>query len=173
MRLALIWAMSRNRVIGRRGELPWRLRDDLRFFKRATLGKPVIMGRKTFESIGGPLAGRTVIVVSRRGLQSAGKPDASIVHATDWEEALAAGQQVCARTGEAECIVAGGAEIYCLALPTAGRIYVTEVDAEVEGDTFFPVFDPSPWQERSVEHFSAGSGNDYAFTIRVLDRSPA
>ncbi|MES3007902.1 MAG: type 3 dihydrofolate reductase [Pseudomonadota bacterium] len=166
MKLALIWAMSRNRVIGRNNALPWHLSEDLRYFKRVTLGKPIIMGRKTWESIGRPLPGRTNIVITRdQSFQAAG---VRVVHSLD--AALSLAEHIGVIEGADEVVVIGGAEIYALALPKAQRLYLTEVHAEVDGDARFPEFDLSQWQELAREDFSAEGPNPYPYSFIVLER---
>ena len=166
MKLALIWAMSRNRVIGRNNALPWHLSEDLRYFKRVTMGKPIIMGRKTWESIGRPLPGRTNIVITRdQNFQAAG---VRVVHSLD--DALRLAEHVGVIEGAEEVIVIGGAEIYALALPKAERLYLTQVHAEVEGDAWFPEFDLSQWQEFAREDFKAEGPNPYPYSFIVLER---
>ncbi len=119
MRLALIWAMSRNRVIGAAGGLPWRLPDEMRHFQRTTLDKPVIMGRRTFATMAEPLPRRTNIVLTRSPGYS--HPGVEVAH--DLVEALAVASEICARDGAEEAVVIGGAEVYALALPNADRLY--------------------------------------------------
>ena len=166
MKLALIWAMSRNRVIGRNNALPWHLSEDLRYFKRVTMGKPIIMGRKTWESIGRPLPGRTNIVITRdQSFQAAG---ARVVHSLD--DALRLAEHIGVIEGAEEAIVIGGAEIYALALPKAERLYLTQVHAEVQGDAWFPEFDVSQWQELAREDFNAEGPNPYPYSFIVLER---
>lgn len=143
-RVAMIVAMGRNRAIGRGGALPWRLPGDLRFFKRTTMGKPVVMGRKTWESLpNGALPGRTNIVVTRdRGYRADGAEivnDAGLALELARAAALAAGQE--------EVMVIGGAEIYAILLDRTDRLYITEVDAEPEADAFFPSLPGSDWRE--------------------------
>jgi dihydrofolate reductase len=160
MRRALVVAMSRNRVIGRDNHLPWKLPADLAFFKRVTIGHPVIMGRKTYESIGKPLPGRLNIVVSTQpGYQAAG---CTVAHSMD-EAYAAAG-------GAAEVAIIGGSAIFAEALPTADVIYLTEVDAEVEGDVFFPPFDRSQWREVELERHLRDARHEHPFRILRLDR---
>jgi dihydrofolate reductase len=166
MDIALIWAMSRNGVIGRGNRLPWRLPRDMRHFMAVTMGKPVIMGRRTFESMKAPLPGRTNVVVTR----TADYQRDGIKVASDLNAALALAEAQCEIDGRDEIIVAGGAEIYRLALPYATRLYMTTVDAEVEGDTFFPPLDLADWREVESESFPADAANSYAFTIAVLER---
>ncbi len=155
IRLAMIAAMSRNRVIGRDNALPWHISADLKHFKRTTLGKPVVMGRKTFESIGRPLPGRTNIVVTR---QKDYCPDGVRV-ATSTASALALADEVAAADGADEVMVIGGEQLYRSLLPHAERLYLTEVDAEVEGDAFFPDLD-ARWEVASEE---SGEEDDWRF----------
>ncbi|PTY37486.1 dihydrofolate reductase [Saccharospirillum sp. MSK14-1] len=166
MRIAMIWAMSENRVIGRDNKLPWYLPNDLKYFKQVTSGKPVIMGRKTYDSIGRPLPNRTNIVISRdTGFRAEG---CQVVHSLD--EALElAGAQLAVNGGD-EVIVMGGAQIYAEALPRADRLYVTQVHATVEGDAFFPTIDFNAWQEQGREDFSAEGPNPYDYSFVVYDR---
>jgi dihydrofolate reductase len=160
MTIALIAAMGRNRVIGRAGALPWRLPADLRHFRALTIGKPVLMGRKTFESIGKPLPGRTNIVVTRRfGFHADG------CHVfSDLDKAFEAFR------GAPELMVIGGASIYGQALPRATRIYLTVIDADFDGDTFFPEYDAANWTISSQCDHRADDSNAYDYSFRVLDR---
>ena len=169
MDISLIWAMSKNGVIGRDQRLPWRLPKEMQFFVRTTMGKPVIMGRKTFESMKAPLAGRTNIVVTRdRNYAREG-----VKVAADLETALAIARAQCELDGRDEIIVAGGAEIYAMALPVATRLYVTTVDIDVEGDTHFPPLDFSDWQQVGAETHPEDDANSHAFTIAVYERAGA
>lgn len=168
MKLALIVAMARNNVIGRDNAMPWHLPDDLRYFKRMTLGKPVIMGRKTFASIGRPLPGRPNIVVTRNtGFSAEG---IHVVHSLD--DALDLGQRLLAELGQedGELMLVGGAELYAQALPLATRLYLTEVHGEPEGDARFPAIDPDGWREVAREDHVAGEANTYAYSFVVLER---
>jgi dihydrofolate reductase len=163
MRLALIVAASENGVIGTGGTLPWRIPEDMRGFKEKTLGKPCIMGRKTWESFPKrPLPGRPNIVITRdRHFTAEG---ATVVHSFD--EALRAAERL---KGDAEEImVLGGAEIYAMALPRADRIYLTRVHATVEGDTRLPELDTQAWREVSAQ--PAREPAQYRATFIVLDR---
>ena len=160
-------ARSRNGVIGANGVLPWRISSDLRMFKEITLGKPVIMGRKTWESLPRkPLPGRMNIVLSRDG---SFEPKGALV-TEDWLEALQIAKEQAEEDGVEEVCVIGGAALFALALPRAKRIYLTEVDAEVEGDVHFPAFDEGQWREVRREVHPAEDGDDYGFTFRVLER---
>jgi dihydrofolate reductase len=158
--IALVVAMARNGVIGRDNGLPWgRLPEDLKHFKAATLGKPVLMGRKTYESIGKPLPGRTNFVLTRdRGWKADG---VVAVHSLD--EAL---------TGDYVSGI-GGAEIYRLLLPVANRIYLTRIDADVAGYTVFPPIDYSEWVETGRRAFTADERNPYNMSFVTLERAPA
>lgn len=167
MKLALIWAMSRNRVIGRNNALPWHLSEDLKYFKRVTMGKPVIMGRKTWESIGRPLPGRTNIVITRNPDYAV--PDGVRV-VTSLDAAIDLAEKICLIEGIDEAIVMGGAEIYAQALPRADRLYLTQVHADVHGDAFFPEIDLEQWQELGREDFAASGPNPYDYSFVVLER---
>jgi len=154
-RVSIIAALARNRAIGRDNRMPWRLPEDLRRFRRLTIGHAVIMGRKTFESIGSPLPGRNNIVITRSRDWSA--PGCTVVYSLDAALSAAADSE--------EAFVIGGAQIYALALPRARRLYMTEIDRDFEGDTFFPELDRSRWREVSRERLASGGaeGFDYAF----------
>ena len=158
--VSLIVAMARNGVIGRDNALPWHLAEDLRRFKATTLGKPILMGRKTFESIGHALPGRTNLVLTRDPCWTA--PGAVVVHSV--EAALAAAE------GAAELVVIGGAEIYRLVMPFARRIYLTHVQADVPGDTYFPDFDPTQWVDVACDERAADEKNAYPVTFLTLER---
>lgn len=153
--LAIIVARARNGVIGRDNTLPWRLRDDLQLFKQRTIGHPIIMGRKTWESLGRPLPNRTHYVITRQAGYTA--PGTTVVGSL--EAAIAA-------CGDSDCaFVLGGGEIYRLALAHADVLWITEVDAEIDGDTCFPDFDASQFREASRRHFDASETNQYAFDV--------
>jgi dihydrofolate reductase len=160
-------ARARNGVIGRDGDLPWRLKSDLKLFKATTLGKPVIMGRKTWDSLPRrPLPGRTNIVLSRDG---SFEPEGAIA-CERFEEAVGIAREQAEEDGAEEICVIGGAALFTLALPKAKRLYLTEVEAEVPGDVLFPPFDEAGWREVRREAHSAGEGDDYPFVFRVLER---
>ncbi len=158
--ISLIWAMAENRVIGRNNQLPWHLSADLQHFKRLTLGKPIVMGRKTWESLPGLLPKRQHIVVTgNRDYRAEG---ALVVHSID--EAVAA-------AGDAqEVMIVGGGAIYAQMLPRADRLYLTLVHAQVEGDAWFPEFDLSAWREVGREDFSADEKNRFAYSFVTLER---
>jgi dihydrofolate reductase len=160
-------ARARNGVIGRDGGLPWRLKSDLRLFKATTLGKPVIMGRKTWDSLPRkPLPGRMNIVLTRDGSFEAD----GAVACERFEEAVSIGREQAEEDGAAEVCVIGGAALFALALPKARRMYLTEVEADVPGDVYFPPFDEAQWRELSREANPAGEGDDHPFVFRVLER---
>jgi dihydrofolate reductase len=160
-------ARARNGVIGRDGALPWRLATDMAHFKTLTLGKPVIMGRKTWDSLPRrPLPGRVNIVLSRDG---SFEPK-NAVRSEDFSEAVQIAREQAAEDGAREVCVIGGAGLFALALPKAARIYLTEVEAEVAGDVVFPPFDESRWIETSREAHPAGEGDEYDFVFRTLER---
>jgi dihydrofolate reductase len=154
--VSILAAVARNGVIGRDNGLPWRLPEDLKRFKTLTLGHPVIMGRRTFDSIGRALPGRENIVVTRAREYDA--PGCRVVHSL--------GAALSAAAGADEAFVIGGAEIYALALPLARRLYMTEIDADVEGDTVFPEYDRGAWSEIAREPGSpAPGGPRYDFVV--------
>jgi dihydrofolate reductase len=160
-------ARARNGVIGREGDLPWRLKSDLAIFRATTMGKPVIMGRKTWESLPKkPLVGRMNIVLSRDG---SFEPQGAVV-CEEFSEAISIAKEQAEEDGAREVCVIGGASLFELALPKARRLYLTEVDADVEGDVVLPPIDESRWTEVRSERHEASDVDEYAFTVRVLDR---
>ena len=162
MRISIIVAVADNGVIGRVGDLPWRLPADLKHFRTTTMGKPVVMGRATYLSLRKPLAGRTLIVVALNCDVSA--PGCTVVGSI--EDALASA----AATGSDEVLIAGGAEIYRQFIGRADRLYLTRVHADVAGDVRFPDFDLADWEERSRADRPADTKNPHALTFVVLDR---
>jgi dihydrofolate reductase len=164
--VVLVVAAADNDVIGRAGQLPWHLPDDLKRFKALTMGKPLLMGRRTFESIGRPLPGRTSLVLTHSPNWTP-PPGALAVHSID--EALAEVR----RCGAEELAVVGGAEVFRLALPLARRIDLTRVHAEVEGDVCFPQLDPREWREAERMDHPADARHAYAMTFSVLERTKA
>jgi dihydrofolate reductase len=160
-------ARSLNGVIGRGGDLPWRLKSDLAIFKAMTLGKPIIMGRKTWDSLPKkPLPGRTNIVLSRDG---SFEPPQALVCET-FLEALEIAKEQAQEDGVDEVCVIGGAALFELALPKAKRLYLTEVQAQVDGDVVFPAFDEADWTQVRREAHPAGPDDDHPFVFRVLER---
>lgn len=164
--LALIVAAARNRVIGHQGAMPWHLPAELQYFKRRTLGKPVIMGRTTFESIGKPLAGRTNIVISRNSDYTA----AGVLVASDLQDAIRKANAQAIIDGAEEIMVIGGGQVYQQAIALADRIYLTEIDLLPPGDTWFPEIDPHLWTETASE-YCPGDGAHPAYWLRCLQRT--
>lgn len=161
-RVALVVAVAKNGVIGKDNKLPWRLPGDLKHFRELTWGKPIVMGRKTFQSLGRPLPGRDNIVVSRSRRWDAG----GVTVVPTVESALEVGARLAEAKGVDEVMIIGGAQIYALALPLADRVYLTEVDAAPEGDTFFPALDPATWRETDrVAHPAVGEFPAHAFVV--------
>jgi dihydrofolate reductase len=160
-------ARARNGVIGRDGGLPWRLSSDLKLFKALTIGKPVIMGRKTWDSLPiKPLPGRMNIVLTKDGSFD----QHGALTFEDFGEAVSVAREQAEDDGAEEVCVIGGATLFDLALPRARRLYLTEVEAEVEGDVFFPPFDEAEWREVKRETYPAGPNDDYPFVFRQLER---
>lgn len=153
--------MARNGVIGRHNTLPWRLPADLRYFRQLTTGHPIIMGRKNYEDIGKPLPGRTNIVVTRQKGYSA--PGCIVVNSVD--------QAIAAAGAVAEIFVIGGADIYRQTLAAADRLYITEIDADIEGDTYFPEFDRTQWREIRREGHGRDDLNPYPYSFVLLERN--
>lgn len=159
MHISLIWAQDKNGIIGRGGKLPWRLPADMVWFKENTMDKPILMGRKTYESIGKPLPGRTNIVMTGQDTDIEG---CIVVHSID--EAIET-------AGDAEeLMVIGGAEIYALFLPRADRLYITEIQQTFDGDTSFPNFDREAWQEIHHEEHTPDNKNEYSCRFIILTR---
>ena len=163
MKITLLAAMAENRVIGLGGALPWKLPEDLRRFKRRTDGHVIIMGRRTYESLNGPLPNRRAIVITHRRDYEA--PGAALAHSLD--EAL----DTARAWGEQEVFIVGGAAIYAAALPLADRLEITLVHAEVEGDTFFPEFDCAAWTLTEDDHHQADQRHPHAFSFRCYERA--
>jgi len=161
-------ARARNGVIGAAGGLPWRLSSDLKLFKTLTLGKPVIMGRKTWDSLPRkPLPGRMNLVLSRDG---SFEPHGALVF-EDFSEASSVAREQAGEDGVEEVCVISGAALFALALPRARRLYLTEVEAEVDGDVSFPSFDEGQWRESLRESYPAGPEDQYPFVFRQLERA--
>jgi dihydrofolate reductase len=160
-------ARAHNGVIGRDGRLPWRQSSDLAHFKSLTMGKPVIMGRKTWDSLPRkPLPGRTNIVLSRDG---SFEPNGAI-RCESFSEAVQIAREQAAEDGVGEVCVIGGEALFALALPKAARIYLTEVEADVPGDAYFPPFDERAWTEVTREPHPAGERDEHPFVFRTLER---
>lgn len=167
MIVSLIAAVSENGVIGRNGQLPWRLSADLKRFKKLTMGRPIIMGRRTWDSIGRPLPGRTSIVVTRQTRFETPFPEVQVVHDIDAALKVAAS----AAGGDSEAFIIGGAEIYAAALPHSHRLYLTKVLSEVEGDAYFLPMDPREWRLLTAENHAADAKNEFAHTFEVYERA--
>jgi dihydrofolate reductase len=167
MDIALIVAMAQNGVIGRNNQLPWRLPEDLRYFKKTTMGKPVIMGRKTFESIGKPLPGRTNIVISTQ--KNILLPE-GVRLAQSVNEAMSIAESIGLIDGVNEVMVIGGEQIYALFMPSAKRIYLTKVHANVDGDAYFSSFVERDWSKVSEDFFEASENNPYDYSFCVLEK---
>ncbi len=162
MIISLIAAIDEAGGIGKDGGLPWHLSDDLKYFKRLTMGHHLLMGRKTYESIAGKLKGRPLIVLSRD--ENFSSEEAIVAHS------LEDGIRIAEEAGEEELFVIGGAEVFSEVLSDANRFYLTRVHATVNADTQFPEFEKSKWREMESESFDAGEKNDFAFTISRLER---
>ena len=166
MHVLLLAAVAENGVIGRGNALPWRLKSDMQHFRATTMGKPVVMGRKTYLSIGAPLKGRTTIVVSRDPAFTA----AGVVLAPNLDTALSVARGDALRRNTDAIIVAGGAEIYAQAMPLATRLAITRVHKIVDGDAHFPEIDPSRWQESARREQQAGPDDEAAFAFADYTR---
>jgi len=162
MRVSIIAAVAENGVIGREGRLPWHLPDDLRRFKQLTMGHTLVMGRKTWDSIGRPLPGRRMVVLTR---QTDFRPDGVEV-ASSLDDALA----IARAAGDDEAFLIGGAEIYRLAWPRAERLYLTRVHANVPGDAHFPDVDWSQWERVDSQDHSSDANHEFAFTFETYRR---
>jgi dihydrofolate reductase len=164
--IALVVAIGENGAIGRGGNLPWHLSTDLRYFRKVTLGKPIVMGRLTFESFGRPLDGRINIVLTRNAAFDA----PGTVQAYNLDEALDLARKEAKRSGADEIMIVGGDDVFREVLPKASRIYLTEVHASPDADTWFD-FDRSPWREISRERHEPSPKDDHAFSFVVLERA--
>lgn len=165
MRLSIIAAVARNRVIGRDNVLPWHIPEDLRYFREVTMGKPVIMGRMTFLSIGRPLPGRANIVATR----NPGFPAGGIILAGSSDDALEAARASAQETGVKEVFVIGGSGLFRRFLPQADRLYLTRIEADVAGDTLFPEIDKRDWKE-TWSRPGAGAPGGLPYSFHILDR---
>ncbi|MRI32551.1 dihydrofolate reductase [Endozoicomonas sp. OPT23] len=166
MKIAMIAAVAENNAIGINNKMPWYLPGDLRYFKAVTMGKPIIMGRKTFDSLRKPLPGRTNIVITRDKEWT--HEGVKVVHTL--ADAISLAEDVALINGQGEVMVIGGAEIYRLALPQADRLYLTRVYQSFEGDAFFPELDDSEWQEIAREDQHSEDEEPLTFSYLVLDR---
>lgn len=164
--VALIAAVAENGVIGAGNTIPWRIPGDMAFFRRSTLGKPIIMGRKQFETVGKPLPGRTNIVVTRQADYA--PPGVEVVH--DLAVALALARQVAARDGAGEIMVIGGGEIYAQAMPLADRLHISHVALAPAGDVMFPAIDPTIWQVVDTPAVPPDPRDEAAFEVKLYTR---
>jgi len=160
--IAAMAAMARNRVIGNNNQMVWHIPEEFRYFKRTTMGKPIIMGRKSFDALGGkPLPGRANIIISRN-------PDAvqgDVIAVATLDEAIAKGREIAIRDGVEEVFITGGAQIYEMAMPVTQRLYLTIIDRDYEGNVLFPEFDMKDWIEKS----SIPVENDPPYTLKIFD----
>lgn len=169
MRLSLIMAVARNGVIGRNGAIPWRISTDMKRFRALTLGKPIIMGRKQYESVGKPLEERDNIVITRNRAFLA--PGVHVVE--DLSAAITRAKGLALERGADEIMVIGGAQIYALALPLADRLYLSRIDADIEGDVRFDVPDLSGWRRAALEICPPGPKDEFGHAYAVFDRPAA
>ncbi len=165
-KLCAIVAMDRNNVIGRDGDLPWRLPSDLKHFKNVTLGKPCLMGRKTWESLPFPLPGRPNLVLTRNKTYAA---KGALVF-SDLNAMIGEGYELAGASGGDEIMLIGGAQLYKILLPLCDRLYVTRVDAEVDGDAMFPDIDPAQWRLTREDGQKKGPKDEFNFEVTVFDR---
>jgi dihydrofolate reductase len=168
MIVAFVVAMAENGAIGRNGQLPWRMPTDLKRFRQLTLGKPVVMGRKTYESIGKPLDGRDNIVITRQ--KDFAPPGVHVVNSV--AGAVALGRELASKRGADEVAIIGGAEVFRAALPLTQRVYLTLVHGRPEGDVVLDAFDPNIWREASREPMQRAAGDQFPAAFIVLDRQP-
>ncbi len=162
MIVSAIVAVAKKKVMGRAGDIPWYLPADLKYFKKVTLDHHIIMGRKTYESIGRPLPKRTNVILTRQPFYIV----SNCLMAQDIEEALS----IAYDNGEEEAFIIGGGEIYKLSMPYWDKLYLTEVDLEVEGDTFFPELDMDEWELKSEEKHLPDDKNEHSYTFKVFER---
>ena len=166
VKIVLVAAIGENNVIGRNGELPWRLKSDLAHFRRVTINKPVVMGRKTFQSIGQPLKDRTNIVITRDPVFAA----PGVLTANSFKAAMAlAGQDAETRGGD-EVMIIGGSDVFAESLPLADRLEITHVHVAPAGDVTFPAIDPNVWRETSRTEHAAGPQDDAPFAVVTYER---
>jgi dihydrofolate reductase len=167
VRVAMIAGVAANGVIGRDGGIPWRIQSDMAFFKRTTMGKPIVMGRKQYESVGRPLPGRTNIVVTR---QDGYQPDGVIVIA-GLDDALAEARAIAAADGVDEAMVIGGGEIYAQSMPLAQRLYISHIDLRPAGDIVFPVIEPADWTVVEEPAVTPDARDEAVYRIAIYARS--
>lgn len=170
MDISLIVAMAENGVIGCNNKLPWHLPEDLRYFKRVTMGKPIVMGRKTFESIGRALPGRTNIVITHQ--DNLVLPE-GVRRASSVQDAITIAESACRNNGVDELMVIGGEQVYRLFMPRANRLYLTRVHANVDGDAHFTGYNEREWQLQGSETFPASGDNPYSYSFCVFEKIPS
>ena len=169
MTISLIAAVSTNNAIGRNNSLPWHLPDDLKFFKKMTLGKPVLMGRRTFDALGKPLPGRLNVVLSRSNNLEL---PAGVMHFHTLEEALGYTEHYGANHNLDECFIIGGGEIFELSMKVADRMYITKVETNItDADAFFPEIDHTHWVLKWDEHHDSDAGHSFAFSFQKYERT--
>lgn len=166
IKISLIVAAAENGIIGKDNDMPWKISSDLQYFKKITMHKPIIMGRKTFDSIGKPLPGRVNIVITRDVTFTAD----GVITAHSVDMALDVAKSMAEVKGLKEVMVIGGAQIYALCLPEADRLYLTRIHAEIDGDTYFPDLKAEEWLEYSSERHVAGEKDSHDYSFMVLDR---
>ncbi len=164
--IAMIAGVARNNVIGADGGIPWKIPSDMAFFKRTTMGKPIVMGRKQYETVGKPLPGRTNIVVTRR-LDYAPQ---GIIVVNSLDAALEQARGIASTDGVGEVMVIGGGDVYTQAMSLAGRLYISHVDLEPQGDVLFPPIDPAVWQVVEEPEVPISDKDSAAFRVRVYER---
>lgn len=168
VRIAMIAAVARNGVIGADQSIPWRIPSDFAWFKRTTMGKPLVMGRKQFETFKKPLPGRPHIVVTRQ--HDYQPDDAEVLVRNNLPEAIAAGRRLAEASQLDEVMIIGGGDIYAQALPMADRLYITHVDLEPEGDVYFPAINPAEWRNSDMPSVERDERDPASYIIRVYDR---
>ncbi len=164
--IAMIAGVARNNVIGANGGIPWRIPSDMAFFKRTTMGKPIVMGRKQYETVGRPLPGRTNIVVTRQ----AGYAPEGVIVVNSLPAALEKAREIAVADGAGEIMVIGGGDIYAQAMALAGRLYISHVDLAPEGDVVFPDIDPAAWSIVDEPEVPASDKDSASFRVRVYER---
>lgn len=161
--IAAIVAMARNRVIGKDNQMPWHIPEEFKYFRRMTMGKPLIMGRKSFDALGGkPLPGRANIIISR----NPGAVQGDVIAVATLDEAVEKAREIARRDGVDEIFIAGGAQIYEMAMPVTQRLYLTIIDRDYEGNVFFPQFEMQNWRETS----STPVDYDPPYAMKIFDR---
>jgi len=164
--IAMIAGVARNNVIGADGAIPWKIPSDMAFFRRTTMGKPIVMGRKQYETVGKPLPGRTNIVVTRQP----GYAPQGVVVVNDLDAALEKARDVAASDGVDEVMVIGGGDIYAQAMALADRLYISHVDLAPEGDVLFPAIDPAVWRVVEEPEVPVSDKDSASFRVRVYER---